>query len=389
MVLSNARKRVDMKIAVLASHTPSLFWFRIDMMKDFIRNGHIVIALGSEPEADWKDKFSINEIEYRQLPVERNGLNPFKDLATFIYLYQFMKKEKPDKVFAYQAKTVVYGSMAAKLNGISEIYLLIAGLGSIFTGTGFKNKLIKIIMKIEYRIACSCSKRTFFQNNDDRNEFINYGLIKVNKTVIINGSGVNLDRFKPAPFPDRSACLFIGRLLKDKGIIEYLEACKQIKEKYPEMNCLLVGPYDSNPSSLKPDELRPYIEKEIITYYGEQIDVRAFISECSFFVLPSYHEGTPKTVLEAMAMGRPVITTNAPGCRETVVDGVNGFLTEVKNVKELVDKIEYFITNPEKCKEMGLAGYQIVKEKYDVRIINKVILEMMGLINEEGNTNAI
>lgn len=378
-----------MKIAVLASHTTSLFWFRMDMMKDFVKNGHTVIALGSEPEANWKDKFQESQVDYSQLPVERNGLNPFKDIKTFLALYKFMKKERPDKIFAYQAKTIIYGSLAARLNGISEIYLLIAGIGSVFIGTGFKNKLIKTIMKIQYRTACSLSRIIFFQNNDDKMEFIQNGLAQEYKTVIINGSGVNLDKFRPVPLPEQPACLFIGRLLKDKGIMEYLKACRSLKRKYPSLKCMLVGPYDSNPSSLKPEELKPYIENKMIDYYGEQRDVRPLISKCSVFVLPSYHEGTPKTVLEAMAMGRPVVTTNAPGCKETVIDGVNGFLIEVKNKYELADKIEYLINHPDKAREMGMAGYQRAKEKYDVRHVNYKIMETMGLIGEEGNIHML
>ena len=190
---------------------------------------HSVIALGPSLEAEWKDKFKENNIEYRQFYVDRNSVSPFKDLKTFKELYQFMKKEKPDKIFAYQPKTVIYGSIAAKLNGIKEIYLLIAGLGSIFRGTGYKNKIIKLIMKIEYRVACKASKKVFFQNNDDKNEFINNGLIKEDKVVIINGSGVNLEQFKPKPLPKDPGFLFIGRLIKDKGIMEYLEACKKNK----------------------------------------------------------------------------------------------------------------------------------------------------------------
>lgn len=372
--------RVNMKIAVLSSHTPSLFWFRMDMMKDFIKYGHEVIALGSDPEAKWKDKFKEYNIDYRQVLVERNGTNPLKDIETYRMLYKFMKKEKPDKVFAYQAKTIVYGSIAAKLNGITEVYTLIAGLGSIFRGTGFKNKIVKTIMKIEYWIACKCSKKVFFQNNDDKNEFIYNGLIKDNKIVIINGSGVNLDKFKPTPLPQEPAFLYIGRLIKDKGIIEYLEACKEVKEKYPNIRCLLVGPYDSNPSALKPEELETYINSGIIEYFGEQSDVRPFIAQCSTYILPSYHEGTPKTVLEAMAMGRAVITSNAPGCKETVTNGINGYLVEVKGIKELVGKMEYLISNTEINQIMGTASLKIVKEKYDVKIVNKAIMQTIGLI---------
>lgn len=368
-----------MKIAVLSSHTSSLFWFRMDMMKDFIKNGHTVIALGSEPEVEWKKKFQEYNIDYRQLYVERNGMNPLKDLKTLRFLYTFMKKERPDKVFAYQAKTVVYGSIAAKLNGVSEVYPLIAGLGSIFRGEGFKNKIVKTIMKIEYWVACKCSKKVFFQNQDDKNEFIQNGLVKDNKTVIINGSGVDLEKFKPTQIPEEPAFLYIGRLIKDKGIMEYLEACREVKDKYPKVRCLLVGPFDSNPSALNPDELKPYIENGVIEYFGEQSDVRPFISQCSTYVLPSYHEGTPKTVLEAMAMGRSIITSDAPGCRETVIQGLNGYLVKVKDIKGLTNKMEFLISNREICKNMGHESEKIAREKYDVKVVNQSIIQTMGL----------
>ncbi|QVK17159.1 glycosyltransferase family 4 protein [Mycoplasmatota bacterium] len=368
-----------MKIAIISSHTSSLFWFRMDMMKDFIKKGNTVIALGSEPENNWKYKFQDNNVIYRQLHVERNGLNPLKDIKTIRELYRFIKKEKPDKVFLYQAKTVVYGSIAAKLNGITEIYSLIAGLGSIFRGTGFKNKIIKSILKVQYWVAFKCSKKVFFQNNDDKNKFISYGIIKKNKTVIINGSGVNLEKFKPTPLPQEPIFLFIGRLIKDKGIMEYLEACKEIKKKHKKVRCLLIGPYDSNPSAIKPEELKPYIDNNIIEYYGEQKDVRPFISQCSTYILPSYHEGTPKTVLEAMAMGRAIITTNAPGCRETVIDGENGYLIDIRDFKSLANKMEYFISNPEINKVMGKKSLEIAQNKYDVKIVNKLIMETMNL----------
>lgn len=369
-----------MKIAVISAHTSSLFWFRMDMMKEFIDNGHTVVALGPESEADWKGKFEEYNIDYRQINVDRNGINPLKDLRTFKDLHKFMKKERPDKVFVYQAKTVVYASIAARINGISEVYPLIAGLGSIFRGTGFKNKIVKTIMKIEFWAACKCSKKVFFQNHDDKNEFIQNGLLNDDKIVIINGSGVNLDKFKPTSFPEEPAFLFIGRLIKDKGVIEYLKACKEVKGKHPKVRCLLVGPYDSNPSALKPEELTPYIESGIIEYFGEQSDVRPYVAQCSTYVLPSYHEGTPKTVLEAMAMGRSIITSDAPGCRETVTDGVNGYLVEVKDIKGLVDKMEHMISYPEINQKMGAASSKIAQEKYDVKIVNQSIMQTMGLI---------
>lgn len=369
-----------MKIAVLSSHTSSLFWFRMDMMKDFIKQGHTVIALGPDPEANWKSEFEVEGVHYKQLFVERNGINPFRDLRTYKELRQFMREERPDKIFAYQAKTVVYGSLAAKANGIKEVYPLIAGLGSIFRGNGLKNRIIKIVMKAEYKVACKASKKVFFQNNDDKNEFINNGLIDEDKIVIINGSGVNLNKFKSMPLPEAPAFLFIGRLIKDKGIMEYLEACKRIKAEYPEIKCLLVGPYDSNPSALQPEELKPFIEQEVIEYFGEQSDVRPYIKQCSTYVLPSYHEGTPKTVLEAMAMGRSIITSDAPGCRETVTDGDNGFLVAVKDIDGLINKMKTLIDNPTMSKLMAERSLKLAREKYDVDLVNISIMDTMGLM---------
>ena len=369
-----------MKIAVLASHTSSLFWFRMDMMKEFVKHGYDVIALGPEAESDWKSKFEENGILYKQLYVERNGINPLNDIRTYRELRKFMKEEKPDKVFAYQAKTVVYGSLAAKAYKINEIYLLIAGLGSIFRGAGLKNKIIKIVMKTEYRVACKVSKKVFFQNKDDKNEFINNRLVQDDKTVIINGSGVNLEKFKPEALPEKPAFLYIGRLIKDKGIMEYLEACKRIKKAYPEVRCLLVGPFDSNPSALLPEELQPFIETGTIEYYGEQSDVRPYIKQCSTYVLPSYHEGTPKTVLEAMAMGRSILTSDAPGCRETVIDGYNGYLVPVKDVNGLVDKMKMVLDDREMNKIMAERSIKIAREKYDVNLVNQTIIKTMGLI---------
>ena len=369
-----------MKIVVLSSHTSSLFWFRIDMMKDFIKHGHSVIALGPEPVSNWKKKFEECGIQYKQFFVERNGVNPFCDLRTYLELKKFMKDEMPDKVFAYQAKTVVYGSLAAKANGINEVYPLIAGLGSILRGKGLKNKIIKKIMKTEYRLACNASKKVFFQNSDDKYEFINSGLIKEDKIVMINGSGVNLEKFKSEPLPEKPAFLFIGRLIKDKGVREYLEACRRIKSKYPEVRCLLVGPYDSNPSALQPDELQPFINEEVIEYFGEQSDVRPFIKKCSTYVLPSYHEGTPKTVLEAMAMGRSIITSDAPGCKETVIDGYNGFLVPVKDIDCLVDKMRILIEDQNTNIIMAKNSFELAKTKFDVNLVNRSIMKAMKLI---------
>lgn len=369
-----------MKLAVFSSHTPSLFWFRFDMMKEFINYGCEVIALGNENSNDWDERFNEYNIKYRQIYVERNSINPKKDIKTFREIYKFIKNEKPDKIFTYQAKTIIYGSIAAKLNGITEVYPMITGLGSIFRGTGIRNKIVKMIMSFEYRIALKCSKKVFFHNADDQCDFINHRLIKADKAIILNGSGVNIEKFNCTDIPEQAAFLFIGRLIKDKGIIEYLEACKRIKLRYPSTRCLLVGPYDSNPSALSEKELEPFISSGTIEYFGEQKDVRPFITQCSTYIFPSYFEGIPKTVLEAMSMGRAIITSDSPGCRETVVDGVNGYLLPIKNIGAIVEKMEYLILNPEINREMGYESRMIAIEKYNVEKVNREILNAMGFI---------
>jgi len=368
-----------MKILVLSSHTPSLFWFRMEMMKTFLGLGHTVIAAAQESELVWAERFREQGIEYRQVFVQRNGVNPLSDLKTLRELNSLMKEVKPDKVFVYQAKTIIYGALAAAHNNIGEVYPLVAGLGSIFRGKGRKNKLLTEIVSIQYRLAFRRSRKVIFQNDDDMNNLLGRKLLKKTQIEKINGSGVNLDKFLPAALPEEPAFLLIARLIRDKGVMEYLEACKMLKSKYKNIRCMLVGPFDTNPSALKPEELDTFIAEGIIEYNGEQKDVRPYIEMCSTYVLPSYHEGTPKTVLEAMAMGRAIITTHAPGCKETVVDGENGYLVDVKNVNQLVEKMEYLINNPDINRHMGIKSIKLVQEKFDVKKINAEILRIMGL----------
>jgi glycosyltransferase involved in cell wall biosynthesis len=367
-----------MRILVLSSHTPSLFWFRLDMMKEMVDQGHTVFAIGNESPLNWSAKFAEHGINYRGIRVARNGINPINDIRTFFDLIKVISETRPDRIFAYHAKTVIYGSLASFFLGRRDFYALISGLGSIYIDQDFKSRIIRMMMKFEYRIACSLSRKVFFHNHDDRDAFVKDRLVTHQKTVIVNGSGVNLDEFVNTPFPKETAFLFIGRLIKDKGVIEYLNACKKIKEMYPWVRCLLVGPFDSNPSSITHADLIPYLAN--IEYFGEQNDVRPFIAQSSVFVLPSYREGTPKTILEAMAMGRPIITTDVPGCKETVIDGENGFLVKVQDEKDLFEKMKRFIENPRLIEKMGIKSLEIADLKYDVRKVDHEVFNQMNLV---------
>ena len=368
-----------MKIAVLSSHTPSLFWFRMDMMKSFKMLGHNVYALGNEDESIWKEKFEAQGIVYRKIEVQRNGINPIKDLKTLRSIKVVLKEIKPEKLFVYQAKTIIYGGMAAKQLGITEVYPLIAGMGSVYLKNDLKTKVIRSIMNQEYRMSIQNCPAIFFQNHDDETVFRENAIVKNQPVVMIPGSGVNLDYFTVQPFPETFAFLCISRLIRDKGVYEYLEASRRLKKDYPKARFLLVGPYDSNPSAIKPEELQSYIDDGSIEYFGEQEDIRPYMAQSTVFVLPSYREGTPKTNLEAMASGRPVITSNAPGCRETVIDKENGFLIPIKDFSALCEKMAYLLNNPNLVSIMGKKGREKAENSFDVKIVNSIICQTMKL----------
>jgi len=240
---------------------------------------------------------------------------------------------------------------------------------------------LKNLVKLLYKIALKYNNVVFFQNPDDLNLLLRLRLIKdKNKTLILNGSGINLEKYYFAPLKEKSiSFLLIARLIWDKGIYEYIEAARIIKKKYPNVSFLLLGPNEKNPCAIKKEYIKKWANKGIINYLGEKDDVRPYIANSSVFVLPSYREGIPRSILEAMAMGRPVITTNSPGCRETVEDGVNGFLVPIKDSKALADRMEKFILNPDLIKQMGNRSREIAEKRFDVYKVNRIILEHMGI----------
>lgn len=366
------------RIMVITSHTPSLICFRMDMMLDFGRRGYEVTAVGQEPEEKWKRAFTSCGLQYRRIPIDRNGLNPFRDLITIKAIRNLYRELKPQKVFLYQAKAVVYGSIAANNNTDIEIYSLIAGLGSVFRGSSWKRKILRSILKREYRYALRKNHAVMFHNQDDIQQFQAWRIVPDSICKRVHGSGVNTQEFPYTVLPAKAVVfLMVARIIRDKGVMEYLEACRIIKEKYPHIKCMLVGPYDTNPSALGAKDLEPYLP--FAEYYGEQSDVRPFLQKCTTYILPSYHEGLPKSVLEAMSMGRAIITTDVPGCRETVVDGENGFLVPAKDAGKLAERMEYIILHPQLQHQMGQKSREIITQLYDVNRVNEEISHIMCL----------
>ena len=367
-----------MKIAILVCYNPTLVNFRLDLMSEMVRLGHQVVAIGNESDEKWGKLLQPHGIEYRYIRMQRNGLNPVRDFFSLVELIRLLKRERPDRIFTSQAKMVLYGGLAASFLGFRHVYPLIAGLGSVFLAGGLKGRILKKILICGYRLSLRKSPAVFFQNKDDASFFVDNGIVRSDKIVFLNGSGVNLDRFAKQPIPETFGFLCVSRLIRDKGVMEYLSACRMLKETHP-VRCLLVGPFDSNPSALKPADLQPYIKDGSVEYFGEQADVRPYLAQCNAFVLPSYREGTPKSVLEAMSCGKAIITTDAPGCRETVMEGENGFLVPVKDDKAIAEKMLFLYQNPGICEKMGNASRQIAEQRFDVRLVNRVILQTMRI----------
>lgn len=371
------------RIMVLGSVTRSLVNFRGPLLKAMVQQGHTVIACGSNTSIlleNIETTFSAMGVTYHEIPVDRTGMNPLNDVWMFREIRGVFRKTQPDIFVGYNIKPVIYGSLAARVSGVPNRYSFITGLGYAFLGGGVKRRTLNLLIKALYRLSLRANRKVFFQNPDDAALFVTEKLVAESQVVVINGSGVDVERFSPVPLPERLSFLLIARFLEDKGIREYIEAARRIKHRYPEVGFCLVGWFDEhNPAGISEREVQAWVDEGIVEYLGKLQDVRPALANCSVYVLPSYREGTPRTVLEAMAMGRPVITTDVPGCRQTLQDGENGFLVPVKNVPALASVMERFIEHPELITPMGQTGRTIAVEKYDVHKVNAVILDTLDL----------
>ncbi|WP_367103883.1 glycosyltransferase family 4 protein [uncultured Psychrobacter sp.] len=375
-----------MKFLIIASFPPSLLSFRGALLTAIQNAGFKVHVAAPEFENYLEDKKKLETLGFvvHNIPMQRTGTDPIKDVKTLSALYRLMKNVKPDYVLGYTIKPVIYGTLAAWLARVPNRFALITGLGYAFQemeSADQRTRLQKLIHDL-YRRALSKADKVFFQNPDDEKLFRQLNIVsKKSETCVVNGSGVDVAQYNVAPLTEQTTpkFLMIARLLWDKGVREYVQAAQQIKQTYPDAQFDLVGWIDTNPHAITQKELDDWVAEGTINFLGRLDDVRPAIGDSSVYVLPSYREGTPRTVLEAMAMGRAVITTDAPGCRETVVDGDNGFLIPVKDVDALTQAMLRFIEEPSLIIEMGKRAREVAEEKYDVHKVNEKMLSEMGL----------
>lgn len=367
-----------MKFLMISPKNRTVYNFRGELIREIISKGYEVVVSG--PDMTDVDRITDLGVRFVKIPMNKNGTNVIDDLRYCWNLYQLIKQEKPDITLGYTVKPVVYGSIAAHLAGVKNVNSLVTGGGYTFAAKTWKARMIGLLVRFLYRIGFRFSNHVIFQNMDDLKEFCKKRLVSSKKCFIVHGSGVNMEQYQPVPFPEQPAFFMLSRLLKSKGVQEYLEAARIVKSKYPQVSFYLLGKYETDMQDAVPkDDIEECIKDGIIVRFEETDDVKPYYEMCSVYILPSYREGTPRTVLEAMAMGRPVITTDAPGCRGTVVDGKTGYLVPVQDSAAIAEKICFFIDNPKFIAIMGKRSREYVQKNFDVVKVNENMIRIMEL----------
>jgi len=373
-----------MRFLLVGGFAESLLNFRGALIDELLRNGvEVHVAAPGLDDGEVAQVLRKRGAIPHDIPLQRTGMNPLADMGALFSLWRLMVRLRPEAFLGYTIKPVIYGLLAARLAGVKRRYALITGLGYAFQDrpAGLKARLISGVARTLYRLALKCAHRVFFQNPDDEALFRALGLLAEGAaSEVVNGSGVDTGYFSHVPVPEgKTVFLMIARLLGAKGVREYAQAAARLRRQHPHVSFQLAGWLDEGPDSIAADELAAWVDSGALEYLGRLADVRPALSGCTVYVLPSYREGMPRTVLEAMATGRAVITTDAPGCRETVTDGDNGYLVPVADSGELAAVMRRFIAAPDLAREMGDRSRVVAEEKYDVRRVNATMLSGMGI----------
>ncbi|MDO1445551.1 glycosyltransferase family 4 protein [Rhodocytophaga aerolata] len=362
-----------MKIAIVINASWNIYNFRMGLIEAFMEARHEVYTIA--PPDEYSDRLVAAGCHYVPVALDNKGSHPLKDLQFTYKLHHLYRQIQPDVVLHYTIKPNIYGTMAAALLGIPVINN-VSGLGTVFLRDNLTSKIAHVL----YKLTFWSPKKIFFQNPDDRDLFIQKKLVKQPITDLLPGSGINLSLFKPEPFKRNAtfSFLLIGRLLYDKGIVEYIEAIKLLKQKGIRATFYLLGFKDYSAAGIPETLLKEWLDNGWVTYLGTTDDVRIFIKEADCVVLPSYREGTPRTLLEAAAMAKPLIATRVPGCVEIVDHEVNGYLCEVKNAASLAEQmLRMYLLENAKLQKMGLASRQKVEEKFDEKLVIRKYMDAL------------
>ncbi len=384
-MIKPALDNVKRKVAVISSQAFALTNFRGALIQAMSDEGLLVYALAPDFDDEIRSKIRALGAIPIDYSLSRTGLNPVRDLLDFASLVLTLKRLSPDVCFASFIKPVIYGSIAAWIARVPLRYSMIEGLGYTFMDSSEQGDIFRSILRKTvshlYGLALKLNRRVIFLNREDTDLFLAGNLVIPEQVARIDGIGLDLDHFSPArPVVSPVTFILVARMIKEKGVYDYVEAARKVREHCPQAQFILVGGTDPNPSSVKESELREWVREGLIEWAQAVNDVRPSLARASVFVLPSYYrEGLPRSSQEAMAMGRPVITTDWVGCRDTVEHGLNGFLVPVRDPDELTKAMMRFISEPELIESMGKEGRKIAQERFDVHSINRQILEIMSV----------
>ncbi len=370
-------------IGIVINTSWHIYNFRSGLIRALHKLGYKVVAIA--PKDVYSQKLIDAGTEYSEIKMNNMGTNIFEDTKLIYSYYKVFKKIKPDILLLYTIKPNIYGSVAAKMLNIPVISS-ITGLGTVFLHNNLSSKVAKLLYKVTLKIP----KKVFFENPNDKNIFLEQGFVKKEKIVLIPGAGIDTNEYIPIETikydeKHHEKFLFIARLVKDKGLIEYIEAIRLLKLKHPNVEFAILGPYyPGNPTAVTKSEMDGWVEEGLVNYLGESDDVKSIIAEYDCVVLPSYREGLSRVLLEAASMAKPIVTTNVPGCKDVVEHGINGFLCEKEDAYDLANKIEQIIqlTHDERL-QMGRRGREKVVNEFAEPLVNKkYILAIQEILAE-------
>lgn len=368
-----------MRLALLGKHADYVLAYRGSLIREAQARGHEVHAItGAARSPTARERLGAAGVTLHEVPLDGGGANPIRDLETRRALRRTLRRLRPDAAFCYNPKLIAHGPPAARAAEVPRVAAMVTGLGYAFTGRGLRRRLVRMVATRLYRRALSACDVIFFQNEEDRAELARLELIPRETDVrLVAGSGVDLHCFPCQPLPQGSHFLMISRLLRDKGVLEYVEACRALARSHPEATTTLLGALDDNPTAVDASEIDRWRREGVPRLHDAVDDVRPFLQRCTVFVLPSHREGTSKVMLEAMATGRPVITTDAVGCREPIEPGVNGLLVPVANPSALAAAMGRLVGDRPLVERMAAESRRIAEGRYDARVVDAAILEAL------------